>query len=94
MLENEKQEGITIGEIIKILWKRKYLVITITLSVLVVLTLAIQLIYNKDKKYYEFTYAYEFPGIESEKYPNKEDFDYKEMISLDTLEKVKSSDTK
>ena len=93
---NEQQitnndEGISILDIIKLIFKRK-LVLGITTGVIfLVCFLGIMLIYNKIAPSYESKFEYAYPTFSESKYLDGSSFDYRDLITLDSLEIVKKS---
>lgn len=90
----DKEDGISLGDIFKILWKRKILIAIITGAVLILSLLLILFVYNPRKSVYTATVEFNFNGSEDEKYPSGRTFIYKNIVSKESLEKVIASDEK
>ena len=90
----EREEGMTFGEIISLLFKRKLLVLIITLVVGLIGTLAILLIYNRSKNQTTVNYYYVDTVINSGDYSNGEKFRNEDLISLETINEVIKSKEK
>ncbi len=88
----EEEQGLTIGEIFKIIFKRVWWVIGVTAAALIVAVLLIQLIYNKGKVEYSVSYELVYPGSESNLYPDGTEFALSDIVSFATLESIQASD--
>lgn len=88
----DKEDGIDLGDIFKILWKRKILVAIVTGVVLILSLILILFVYNPRKAVYTATMEFSFSGSENEKYPSGKAFIYKDIVSIENLEKVIASD--
>lgn len=92
-MEENERKGLTVGEVFKIILKRKWLVLAITAAVLLVGVLFMELLYNPTKTTYTTYYNIEWPDKGSS-YPDSTPFRYQDAISLETLEEIKKSDKK
>lgn len=90
----EREEGISLGEIFHVMLIKKWLLLGIAVAVMIIGVLGLALIYNPAAEYYETEYELKFNGYSSGKYPDGTDVIMYDFISLDTLEKVKASDEK
>lgn len=88
----EEEQGLTIGEIFKVIFKRVWWVIGVTAAALIVAVLLIQLIYNKGKVEYSVSYELVYPGSESNLYPDGTEFALSDIVSFATLESIQASD--
>ncbi len=89
----EKETGISIMDMLKLIWKRKIIVIIASIIFMVVGTLAIKFGYNPSKEIYTTTFEYSFPGIDDSKFLNVSSFDYREIISEINLNNTKNSNS-
>lgn len=85
----ETESGLTFGEILKVILKRVWWVLGAAAVCLVVLTLVMQLWYNKNQQYYALSYEIVYPDSASGKYPNGSDLFAEESISYRTLADIK-----
>ena len=92
MEDMELEEGISIWEIFRVIFNRKWLLLIITVSITILGILAITLVVNKSKKVYTATFTLDYPGVSDNRYPDGTVFSYKEIITLDILESIKQSD--
>ncbi len=90
-MEENERKGLTIGEVFKIVLKKKWLVLAITAAVLLVGVLFMELLYNPSKTTYTTYYSLEWPD-KGESYPDSTPFRYQDVISLETLKEIKDSD--
>lgn len=86
----ERDGGLTLGDIFKVIFRRVWWVIGAAAVCLVVLTLVMQLWYNKNQQYYSIGYELVYPDSSSGKYPNGSDLFAEESISLKTLTDIQS----
>ncbi|MDE5565913.1 MAG: hypothetical protein K2I77_02895, partial [Anaeroplasmataceae bacterium] len=90
----EKNKGLTIGEILHAVFHKKWLLLAVTVIVMLFGVIFVQLIYNPSKTIYECEYNLKFPGASEKKYPDGKEVVYNDFISLESLELVKKSDEK
>ena len=88
----EEDEGVSLGQIFKVIFRRWKLLLIITFAIFVLGVLGSQLIYNKLKTNYTTTVEYEAVGINEGTYFDNSKFNYRDMIKLNALEAVKASD--
>lgn len=86
----ETESGLTLGEIFKVIFRRVWWVLGAAAVCLVVLTLVMQLWYNKNHQYYSLSYEIVYPDSASGKYPNGSDLFAEESISYGTLTDIKN----
>lgn len=88
----EEQQGLSICEIFKVIFKRIWWVVAVTAAVTIIAVLFMQLIYNRNKVAYNVSYELAYPGSGSNLYPDGTDFRLHDIVSFSTLEQIKSSD--
>ena len=96
-MENEfyEEDGVSLGQIFKVMFLRWKLLLIITASVFIVGMLGTQLIYNRMKAYYSTSVEYvNVINDDEETFVNNSKFNYRDIIKLDNLKAIKSSDTK
>lgn len=96
-MENEyyEEDGVSLIQIIKVMFLRWKLLLIITASIFIVGMLGTQLIYNRMKTYYSTSVEYvNVISSDEESYVNNSKFNYRDIIKLDNLNAIKSSDSK
>ncbi|MDE6661636.1 MAG: hypothetical protein K2J93_07420 [Anaeroplasmataceae bacterium] len=94
----EKEEGISLGEIFHVLFIKKWLLLIVTLVVMLVGVVFVQFVYNPRKVEYQATFKVIFPDaykVEEDStrhYPDGTEFLYQELISLQNLKKAQAKD--
>ena len=88
---NNKEKGISVAEIFKVIFRRVWWVVGVTLAFLLVFVLVIQFWYNRENRVYTATYAIDFPGVENNVYPDGSRFKYNTVVSEDTLKAIVDS---
>ena len=68
-MENE-ENGVSISEIFKVIFKRVWWVVGVTLAFLLLFVLVVQFWLNRQQQTYTVTYTIDFPGIEEGVYPD------------------------
>lgn len=89
----EEKEGMSLGEIFKIMFSEKWILLIVTLLVTILGTLALQL-YSGAKSEYVVDFKLKMPGYsmaDSYYYPDGEPFYYSTLVNEKTLEDVKAS---
>lgn len=89
-----EEKGITFGDIAKMIKKRVWWVVAVTLIVMIVATCLTAFVFNKGKDDYSLTFRLEYPNFESMEYPNGEVFNYETIIYAENLLAAKNSDKK
>jgi hypothetical protein len=84
----EEEKGISIGEIFKIIFKRVWWVVGVTVAFLIVFVLLVQFVYNPSKRTYSVSYNFTYPNMASSQYPDGTTFRYTDLISEDTLKEI------
>lgn len=92
MEEQKNEEGLSLGEIFRVIFKKIWWVVGITLSVAAVTVLCIILLVNNLNSSYRMDYTLEFPGYENMRYPDGTSYRYQRVVSLEELERVKETD--
>lgn len=87
----QKEEGISLGEIFHVMFIKKWLLLGITVVVMIIGVILIELVYNPSKEMYVIEYELDFPDSELSKYPDGKNVNYSEFISLTNLQAVKDS---
>ena len=85
----EVENGLTLGEVFKIILKRIWWVLGATLVCLAVMLMVTQLWYNKREQYYAISYDIVYPEMNGGKYPDGSDLIISDSISLETLTDIK-----
>lgn len=80
----EETEGISFTEICKIILRKIWIIVAISIGLGVVLAGAFW-IKNKADAKYEFSFVLDFPGYEEGIYPDASAFNYKDIISEDSI---------
>ncbi len=93
----EKEEGLSIGEIFHVIFIKKWLLLAVTLVVAIIGMVFVQFIYNPGSVEYETTFQVKFPdnyttSNDERFYPDGQEFLYQEFISLENLQKAKDKD--
>lgn len=91
MEENMQDEGLSLGEIFRVIFRRWLLVILITAAVTLVGILGISLIVNPMQTMYTISFSVDYPGSENLRYPDGTAFRYQDIISESNLAEVKDS---
>lgn len=86
----EVENGLTVGDVFKIIFKRIWWVLGATLVCLAVLLMITELWYNKREQYYSISYDIVYPDIASGKYPDGSDLIVSDSISHETLTDIKN----
>lgn len=89
-----EERGITFGDIAKMIKKRVWWVVAVTLIVTIVATCLTAFVFNKGKDDYSLSFRLEYPNSENMTYPNGDAFNYETIIYADNLLAAKNSDKK
>jgi len=89
-MQEYEDEGISLGQIFKVIFRRWKLLLFITGIIFVFGLLGSQLIYNKLKSEYTTTVVYNVDSINNGTYSDGSAFNYRDLIKLENLEKVKA----
>ena len=85
-----EEYGITIGELFKVIFKRIWWVIGVTVAVMAVAVLLVQLWYNPEERQYAISYDIRFPNSSSGQYPNGTELRVSDSILIDSLNNIKN----
>ena len=88
----EEDDGVTLGQIFKVMFHNKIRLLIVGLATLVIILLYINLGYNKTKKQYSASFTYNDINITNGQYSDGSFFDINDMV--DYVEDVKSSSSK
>lgn len=95
----EKEEGISLGEIFHVIFIKKWLLLAITVLVMLAGIILVQAFYNPSKEVYVTTFEIRYPDSDIKRnpdsdikrYPDGTEFVYREFISYENLVKAKAS---
>lgn len=91
-MENDiERNGITLGDLLKAVLKKIWIVVIATLVAAIAAGLLVKLWYNPSRVYYSLEFTLVYPGREQLKYPDGAPFYYKDIISAEMLERAKAS---
>ena len=95
MEENKREdEGISLIELIHIIFRRKWILLGVTLGIFIFSIVFSSVILNRNKEYYSVTFSLEYPESSNYKYPDGTSFNYRKIISYDNLVIAKESNQK
>lgn len=89
-MEEEEYEGVSFGRIVKVAFRRWKLLLIITFGVGIVGFLGLYFGYNAFANVYNATFSYSDTGLASETKADNTTFNYRSLISLETLKAVKA----
>lgn len=89
----EKEEGLSLGEIFHVMLIKKWLLLAITVVVMIIGVVFVHVFYNPGQEIYKMAFELEFPGVEEGRYPNGKKIVYSDFIRLKSLEFVKKYNT-
>lgn len=92
-MEELNEDGISISELILIVWKRKILISIVTVVTTIVLALFVMFLLNPSRLTYSTTFELYFPGIENNEYDSGVVFDYRDVISEGNILSVINSNS-
>ena len=91
-MEEERETGITFGEIFRMV-KRRFLAILLASALVTAAAVAlVALVLNPSSTYYSLTFALATPAASSQQYADGTPFYYSDMISEEALAAAKESD--
>lgn len=91
-MEEEREDGFTFSDILRVIGKRIIWILSISVVVALIVGLIVQFAVNPGKREYEMTFMLEYPGDEDLKYPDGvTDFRFESMIYAENLDAVKKS---
>ena len=85
-----EDEGITLSDLLQVLFGRKILLLIVTLSLFIISTLGI-LFYNSRKQTYSSIFEYNLSGFQNNEYLDGTRFDVRDLITLEKLNEYKES---
>lgn len=88
-----EKQSLSLNKIIHGIWKGKYIIIICMVICTLFGILFTKFVYNKTKTIYSSTFEYSFDGIELNKYPSNQDFNYKKIISEEAMKSVIEEDS-
>lgn len=89
-----EDEGMSLIELIHIIFRRKWILLGVTLGIFILSILFSSLVLNRNKEYYSVTFSLEYPESSNYKYPDGTSFNYRKIISYDNLVLAKESNQK
>ena len=93
-MEEEEYQGVSFGRICKVAFHRWKLLLILTFSICLVGFFGVYFGYNYFFNVYNATFSYSGSGLATETMADNTTFNYKSLISKETLEAVKASDEK
>jgi hypothetical protein len=84
----EEENGVSIGEIFKVIFKRVWWVVGITAAFIIIFVLAVQFVYNPSKRTYNISYNFTYPNSTSGQYPDGTTFRLSDMTTVSTLQEI------
>ena len=92
METEERENGITFGEICRLIGKKIWLVLAIAAGVTVLAVVLFALVFNPLTTYYSMSFELVYPTSSTQQYPDGTPFSYRNIISLSTLEAAKAKE--
>lgn len=86
----EEKSLLSVGDFFKVVFNRKWIVLAVTLVALILGVVFTAFIVNPAQKSYQIYFTMEYPG-KSSIYPDGKTFHFQDMVSVEYLEAVKSS---
>ncbi|MDE6274795.1 MAG: hypothetical protein K2L87_07100 [Clostridiales bacterium] len=93
-MEEERDEGVSIGELIHAVLKKIWWILGISALVTIIALLGTVFVINPGKVVYEVCFTIDYPEKSDLKYPDGSAFRYLDLIGLENLEKAKASNEK
>lgn len=89
ILNNEENEGITLGEIFSWIWKKKLIGLITAIAIFLVVFIGVRFIYNPMVQTYTVNFQYaNIPGLANGHYLDGSSFDYQGIISEESINSV------
>lgn len=85
----EKEEGISLGEIFHVVFIKKWLLLGISVAVMLLGVIVLVAFYNPGKEVYQMEFELRFPNYEERVFPDGKEVIYSEFISYENLTKAK-----
>ena len=89
----DNENGMSIVDILNKIWRQKFVCLAVMLFIMVVGVFIIR-DNNRRQAVIETKFEFNFFNIENDQYPDGTTFNYRNIISLESLTKVKESDSK
>lgn len=86
----EKEDGISLGEIFHVIFIKKWILLITTVLVMLIGVIFVQVLYNPSKVEYVSSFEIHYPNSDTARYPDGSDFLYKEFVSLENLQRAKN----
>jgi len=83
-----EENGITLGELLGLMFKKWVRLLIITASITIVGILGVKLVYNNLTEYYEVKYEYRYNSLDDDKYYDGSPFDYRTVTDYENIVKV------
>ncbi len=91
-MQTEHEEGVTIGEVCRMIGRHLWKVLLASVALAAVLALLVAFVVNPFKQEYSMGFYLTYPGSETMKYPDGSSFSYRDIISEEALSAVQASD--
>ena len=91
-MEKQYEEGVSIGELCRMIGKHIWKVLLASAACAVVLTLLFAFVVNPLSREYSMEFYLSYPGSDTLKYPDGSSFSYRELIAYDALSSARNSD--
>lgn len=92
MEAEERESGITFGEICRLIGKKIWLVLAIAAGVTVLAVVLFALVFNPLTTYYSMSFELVYPTSSTQQYPDGTPFSYRNIISVSTLQNAIEKD--
>lgn len=91
----EEKEGMSFGDIIRIIFSQKWLALILVAVITIAGTLGLYFGYSLGKEEYTRSFSIKFPGIEAANpvYPDKTPFEYRSLVTPERLAEIKEQNT-
>ena len=90
----EREEGMSLGEVFSLMFKKKLILLIITLAVAAVMMVGLLALYNPSKRKLDIEFTYEKTTLANGYYADGKVFRMNDIISLENIENVIASDDK
>ena len=91
-MEKQYEEGVSIGELCRMIGKHIWKVLLASAACAVVLTLLFAFVVNPLSREYSMEFYLSYPGSDTLKYPDGSSFSYRELIAYEALSSARNSD--
>ena len=93
-MENIERNGITLGDLLKAVAKKIWIVLIATFAAAIAGALLVTFMVNPARSAYSLEFTLVYPGREQMKYPDGSPFYYQDIVSEEMLERVRATDEK